>query len=636
MPNVNQWLWAARAAVRIFRPVAKEANTPKAAAADVVESSIGAQDQVAASYQARIDQLESARNDAIHERERFLKYGAILCIVSAVLLYLSLSSHFLPVWSVAFPLVPAIVAFAGMGRFKRRIKDSTCLLGFYHRGLDRVRHEWMGKGDDGLDLEMPNHLCARDIDLFGDGSMFELLCEVGTPAGREALAKWLQSPARPEEVISRQQSVRCLRERIDLREKLVLMREGEARDYSWNELREWLEASPAKFPRWAPLIAFLLPIVMGLAGVCWWGGILQPADAAWLIAAVAATEAVLALSLRTRVQSVLTGLLLPYRKVDSLRRMCALVIDTRLESPQLIDLQRRLRGSPELIAGLQRRVYLLELRRNDWICGLLLLLLWTTQWAIRIDQWRRRHGQELVEWIIALGEFEALMSVAVYAYENPEDPNPNFDSEGQLFEAAAMGHPLMDARTCVRNDVRLGGEIRFLLVTGSNMSGKSTLLRAVGLNAMLASLGAPVRAARLRLSQLQVCASIRIEDSLLDGVSRFYAEVQRLKTMLDCAASDHSVLFLIDELFGGTNSADRRIAAEAVIRSLVNRQAIGLVTSHDLALSEIGEMNELRGANVHFTDSPISDGLSFDYRIRQGKLDHGNALKIIKLVGLGK
>lgn len=636
MPDVNQWLWAARAAVRILRPIAKEANAPKAAKSDVVESSIGAQDQVASSYQARIDQLDAVRDRAIRAREKCLKYGAIFCLASAALLCLSLSSHFLPVWSTAFPLVPAIVAFAEMRRRKRRIRDSTCLLGMYQRGLDRVRHEWMSKGDAGSDLEMPSHLSARDIDLFGDGSMFELLCDVGTPAGREALAKWLQSPARPEEVISRQQSVRCLRERIDLREKLVLMREGEARDYSWNELREWLEASPAKFPRWAPLIAFLLPIVMGLAGVCWWGGILQPADAEWLIAAVAIAEVMLALSLRTRVQSVLTGLLLPYRKVESLRRMCALVIDTRLEGPQLIDLQRRLRGSPGLIAGLQRRIHLLELRRNDWICGLLLLLLWTTQWAIRIDQWRQRHGQELVEWITALGEFEALMSVAVYAYENPEDPNPEFVSDGSLFEAAAMGHPLMDARTCVRNDVQLDGETRFLLVTGSNMSGKSTLLRAVGLNATLASLGAPVRAARLRLSQLQVCASIRIEDSLLDGVSRFYAEVQRLKAMLDRAASDPRVLFLIDELFGGTNSADRRIAAEAVIRSLVDRQAIGLVTSHDLALSEIGEMNGLKGANVHFIDSPISDGLSFDYRIRPGKLNHGNALKIIKLIGLGK
>lgn len=202
-------------------------------------------------------------------------------------------------------------------------------------------------------------------------------------------------------------------------------------------------------------------------------------------------------------------------------------------------------------------------------------------------------------------------------------------------EAIALGHPLMDRRTCVCNDLLLTEQKRFLLLTGSNMSGKSTLLRAVGLNATLAWMGAPVYAKRLRLSRLQVCASIRIQDSLLDGSSRFYAEVQRLKAMLDLEKDGKPVLFLIDELFGGTNSADRRVAAEAVIRSLVEHQGIGLVTTHDLALSEIGEMKDLKGMNVHFTDLPTADGqLKFDYRIRSGRLDHGNALKIVKMVGL--
>jgi len=173
-----------------------------------------------------------------------------------------------------------------------------------------------------------------------------------------------------------------------------------------------------------------------------------------------------------------------------------------------------------------------------------------------------------------------------------------------------------------------------LLVTGSNMSGKSTLLRAVGLNATLARMGAPVRATRLRLSPLQVCASIRIDDSLLSGRSHFYAEVERLKTMFDRAASGPPVLFLIDELFGGNNSADRRVAAEAVIRLLIERQAIGLLTSHDLTLTEIPGERELKGANVHFSDLPTAEGLSFDYHLRPGKVEHSNALKIIKMMGI--
>ncbi|MGB6876615.1 MAG: hypothetical protein WBD87_11320 [Candidatus Acidiferrales bacterium] len=498
-----------------------------------------------------------------------------------------------------------------------------------------MRHEWMGKGDQGLDLQVPEHLIARDLDLFGDGSMFELLCDVDTPAGRETLAKWLQYCSSRAEVISRQDSIRCLRERTDLRERLAVLREGEASEYSWSNLRDWLVAAPAKLPHWAPSGALFLSLSMVIVVAFWGTGILQASSAIRAVAAIAAAEATLALFLRGRIRTILADLHLPTRKVESLRQLSALVQGEQFQSPQLVELQRKLHGSFECIASLQRLVRLLSLRESEWLAWPYLLLLGTTQVTSRIEWWRQRHGPQLVEWITVLGEFEALMAIAAYAYENPDDPFPELDDDGPLFEATDMGHPLMDVRTCVCNDIALGRETRFLLVTGSNMSGKSTLLRAVGLNATLAWMGAPVRASRLRLSEVQICASIRIEDSLLHGASRFYAEVQRLKAMLELAKSGAPVLFLIDELFGGTNSADRRVAAEAVIRSLAEHRAIGLVTSHDLALAEIGEIQELKGANVHFTDLTTNDGLmTFDYRIRRGKLEHGNALKIIKLVGL--
>ncbi len=233
-----------------------------------------------------------------------------------------------------------------------------------------------------------------------------------------------------------------------------------------------------------------------------------------------------------------------------------------------------------------------------------------------------------------MGEFEALICLSVHAYENPSDPFPEWVDDGPRFEATGMGHPLMDVRTCVRNDLTLGGETKFFLVTGSNMSGKSTFLRAIGMNATLARMGASVRAVRLRLSPLEVAASIRVDDSLLNGRSHFNAEVARLKAMFDRAASLPPVLFLIDELFAGTNSADRRVAAEAVIRLLVERGSIGLVTSHDLALTEIAAKPELKGENVHFADLPTAESLSFDYQLRPGKVEHSNALKIIKMMGI--
>jgi hypothetical protein len=636
MPNVNQLIWAARMIGGTLRPRSAKVGFPITAdGSGTPNATDGSRAQVAAFYQARMGHLKRNHEKAILSRARYFCFFAAFCVILAILLYLSLAGHFLPIWPAVLPVVPAIFSIEKARRCKNRARDAISVLGLYQRRLDRVRHEWMGKGDPGSDLEMPEHPSARDLDFFGEGSMFELLCDVETPSGRETLAKWLQFPASREEAIARQQSVRCLRDRIKLREALARLREGEASEFSWNKLREWLVAAPVKLPRWAPWVGLALSLSLGVVAGCWGAGILQAADAVWVLALIVAGEIGLAQCLRSRVRSILAVLLWPARKVESLRRFSALVQEEQLDSPQLTELQRKLRGSSERIARLERLLRLIELRRDEWLFYLLLLLLWTTQWTVQLEWWRERHGRELVEWMRVLGEFESLMAIAAYAYENPVDPFPELADDGPLFEATAIGHPLIDARTCVRNDLKLGGHTGFLMITGSNMSGKSTLLRTVGLNATLAWMGAPVRASRLRVSDLQVCTSIGVEDSLLHGASHFYAEVQRLKATLDRARAGQPVLFLIDELFGGTNSADRRTAAEAVIRSLVEHKAIGLVTSHDLALSEIGEMQELKGANVRFTDLPSAEGfMKFDYRIYPGKLEHGSALTIVKLMGL--
>lgn len=373
---------------------------------------------------------------------------------------------------------------------------------------------------------------------------------------------------------------------------------------------------------------------MVTAGACWWGGFLQADSALWAMAAIGAAEAGLALWLHGRVRRVMEGLLLSADRLKAIRQLCELVEKSKLETPGLVKLQNRLRGLSKCVGQLQRLVIRREALRSEWFVYAYLLLMWGVQWAIQIERWRQRRGSEVLKRLPALGEFEALMAIASYAYENPDDPNPEFEGNGPLFEATGLRHPLMDPAECVRNDIRLDDGTRFLMVTGSNMSGKSTLLRAAGLNAVLAWMGAPVCATSLRLSQLQICASIRVEDSLLHGLSHFYAEVRRLRATLDAATSGPPILFLIDELFAGTNSADRRVAAEAVIRLLVERRAIGLATSHDLALTEIAEKASLLGRNVHFSDTPTAKGLSFDYILRPGKLDHGNALKIIQMVGI--
>jgi DNA mismatch repair ATPase MutS len=289
-------------------------------------------------------------------------------------------------------------------------------------------------------------------------------------------------------------------------------------------------------------------------------------------------------------------------------------------------------GQP--IARLRRWLEVHESKGNVFFAILSFYLVWDLQLAAAVEGWRRRFGGPVGRWLSGLGELEALASLGAYAFENPADAYPELAGTGPLLDARGLAHPLLPAARAVRNDVLLDGERQLLVVTGSNMSGKSTLLRTVGINAVLALAGAPVRAQSLRLSPVAVGASIRVHDSLQDGESRFYTEIKRIRQVLDIASGPVPALFLLDEIFDGTNSAERRIGAEAVVRSLIDRRAIGLVTSHDLALAEIAVSLAPRAANVHFEDHLEGGVIAFDYLLKPGPVQKGNALGLMRAVGL--
>jgi DNA mismatch repair ATPase MutS len=315
----------------------------------------------------------------------------------------------------------------------------------------------------------------------------------------------------------------------------------------------------------------------------------------------------------------------------------------RLEREQFRSpLLARLRGSlnadgeppSRRLAHLKRLMEYLDSRDNVFVRILEVVTLWTPHCAYAVEAWRAHSGPAVRRWLTATGEMEALCSLASHAFEHPADPFPEFSSESPWLEAHGVGHPLIDEKSVVCNDVQLGGELRLLVVSGSNMSGKSTLLRTLGINAVLAQAGAPVRARRLVLSPLAIGASIRVVDSLQNGISRFYAEILRIRQILDQTAGPLPVLFLVDEFLNGTNSHDRRIGAEALMRGLVERGAMGLFTTHDLALADIADGLKNRAANVHFEDR-IEDGkIHFDYVMRPGVVRKSNAIELMRSVGL--
>jgi DNA mismatch repair ATPase MutS len=259
-----------------------------------------------------------------------------------------------------------------------------------------------------------------------------------------------------------------------------------------------------------------------------------------------------------------------------------------------------------------------------------------TQVAFAVEAWRARFGTMVEPWLRRLREIEALSSLAGYAFEHPADPFPEIlpASTPAQIEAEGLKHPLMVEARCVGNDVSLGPNCRLIVVSGSNMSGKSTYLRTLGVNLALALAGAPVRARRFRMTHLRIGASIRTVDSIQEGISRFYAEIIRLGQIVKLAGQGTPLVFLLDEILGGTNSHDRRIGAGCVARNLVERGALGLITTHDLALARIAEEIQPPGANYHFEDQILNGKMSFDYRLRRGVVQKSNALELMRSVGL--
>jgi DNA mismatch repair ATPase MutS len=233
-----------------------------------------------------------------------------------------------------------------------------------------------------------------------------------------------------------------------------------------------------------------------------------------------------------------------------------------------------------------------------------------------------------------MGEFEAHLCLAAYSYEHPDDPFPQFVQGPALFQGTALGHPLIPAARRVNNDVNIAGQTRVLLISGSNMSGKSTLLRTVGINTVLAMAGAPVKAAQLQLTPLQIGASIRINDSLHEGSSRFYAEITRLRQLFDLTGRNPDLLFLLDELLQGTNSRDRHLGAAGVVRALLARGAAGLISTHDLALTDILGPEDHSLRNMHFQDELDNGRMTFDFKLRDGVVTKSNAVELMRSIGL--
>ncbi len=588
-------------------------------------------------YQEKIDDLNVELEHLDNRYKHFSSIRVTSFFAALILGIFNYTNHWFSMWWFSIYLaffLTIIVLHEILVLKQNKLKFK---LDFHQAGLDRISGKWREKDFQHAIEADHEHSYAHDLDLFGSSSFFNLLCLAYSQNGKEQLKKWLTIIPSQKTILKRQEATQELTEQLDFRLKLCELAQGIAHTIHPSKLIDWAKKETSfssKENNAFKVIACILSLSMLVS--LYISFAYEKGVYAFLI--VLMLELIFYSFINKRLKPLLADISAPNKELNYIASILKILEHKNFTSKFLTDLQESLKDHDVLasneIQRFDKLIKLLDLRRNQLLTFFTFIFMWNVHLGLRIESWREKHGKKIHSWLEAVGEFEAITSISNYAFEHQSDVYPTLSNEDYHFHGIDLGHPLIEDKICVRNSVDLNPDCRLFIVSGSNMCGKSTFLRVIGINLVLTYIGAPVRAKSLIVSNLALGSSINVQDSLKEGYSKFFAEITKVKSLMDDAKKETPLLFLYDELLHGTNSHDRLIGAKAIIAKMLELNAIGLVTTHDLTLTKAIKELKLKAKNVHFRDDFHGDRLVFDYKLHPGVVEKSNALELMRSVGI--
>ncbi|MDB5203491.1 MAG: MutS-related protein family 1 [Ferruginibacter sp.] len=490
---------------------------------------------------------------------------------------------------------------------------------------------------NGEKFQQKEHYYANDLDLFGQASLFQFLNRTCSDMGAATLASWLLAPSQPEVIVKRQQAVKELAGKIPWLQHLQAVgQESNIRQATLDRLNDWMESPSVfiQFKHWRWLRFFLPAIVLSCVGATIIGW--MPLNSLYIILFL---FAVIAFQLNKLIGPIHEQLSRMVDELDTLAQSIRMLENEQFNSALLQDMQSGFssEGLPasKKIQQLKKLLDRLDIRYNIVISfPLNILLLWNLQQVLSLEQWKKQAEPDLQHWFAVLGEFEALNSFAVLHFNQPSWIFPELAPKHFYLEATELGHPLIAQKKRVNNFIRMEHNADLMLVTGSNMAGKSTYLRSVGIAVIMAMAGAPVCSRRFIVSPVLLLSSMRIADNLEESTSTFYAELKKLKTVIDKVNAGEKVFVLLDEILRGTNSLDRHTGSVALMKQLIHKNAAAIIATHDIALADLQQEFPNNIENYHFDVQVNNEELYFDYKLKPGVCTSMNASILMKKIGI--